>query len=81
MICTENPICKIQIQYTKREGGKFSSPSYLVLLEYIFASSYIQNKLYLRSLEGKKRAVFYSLQLKYFHFIFFLLINSLSGIF
>lgn len=56
MICTENPIC----QYTKREGGKFSSPSYLVLPEYIFASSYIQNKLYLRSLEGKKQEQFFT---------------------
>jgi len=49
--CTENPVC----QYTKWERAKISSPSFLVLPEYIFASCYIQNKLYVRSSEGKKQ--------------------------
>lgn len=66
-----------------REGGeKASSPSFLALPEYIFASGYIQNKLYLRSSEGKKQEQFFTHCTPIiFTSYFFLFINRLSGIF
>lgn len=74
--CIENPIW----QHTKREGRKvsfISSPSWICIFFWLYTEEVVTEVF-----RGQvARVVFYSLNVKYVHFIFFLPLNRLSGFF